>query len=159
MTQKIRKCPKCYGALESQKLPVSSGEDGALKLSVHDMPVLECAKHHRLPVHGDFMIWLIQEIRAREAQIAAGKEQGMLFKKHLCGECGKELASKPEQRQAFPFDMTYAGMPPFRVEIDMPLYKCTGCGKNQIRSIKELHDHVPGAVVGINDEAGFPHSG
>ena len=37
--------------------------------------------------------------------------------------------------------------------------KCTGCGKEQIRSTKDLHDHIPGAMVGINDTAGFPHSG
>ena len=33
------------------------------------------------------------------------------------------------------------------------------CGKEQIRSTKELHGHVAQAVVGINDAAGFPHSG
>jgi hypothetical protein len=149
----------CSGALAAQKLAGAAGEDGPLKLSVHDMPVLECPKHHRAPVHRDFMIWLIQEIRAREAQFAAGKEQGMLFKKHLCGECGKELSAKPERRQVFPFGLTYEDNPPFRLEIEMPLYKCTGCGKEQIRAVKDLHNHVPAAMVGINDAAGFPHSG
>ena len=41
----------------------------------------------------------------------------------------------------------------------MPLYKCTGCGKEQARSTKELHDHVAQAIVAVNDGAGFPHSG
>ena len=37
--------------------------------------------------------------------------------------------------------------------------KCTGCGKEQVRSTKDLHGRVPAAMVGINDGAGFPHSG
>ena len=149
----------CSGALEATRLPAASGEDGPLKISVRDMPVLECAKHHRAPPHRDFMLWLIQEIRAREAQFAAGKEQGLLFKKHLCGECGKELAAKPERRQTFGFELTYEDKAPFRLEVEMPLYKCSGCAKEQIRSAKDLHNHVPAAMVGINDAAGFPHSG
>ncbi len=159
MTQKIRNCAMCSGACEMKSLPGASGQEGALKLTVHGMPVLECPKHHRAPVHRDFMLWLIHEIREREPQFAAGKEQGMLFKKHLCGQCGKELAPKPERRQAFPFDLKYEDTAPFRLDIEMPLYKCTGCGKEQIRSVKELHNHVPAAMVGVNDDAGFPHSG
>ncbi len=149
----------CSGALEATRLPSASGEDGPLKIVVRDLPVLECAKHHRAPIHRDFMIWLIQQIREREPQLAAGKEQGMLFKKHLCGQCSKDLATKPERRQAYPFDLAYEDQGAFRLEIEMPLYKCTGCGMEQIRCAKDLHGHVPAAIVGINDSAGFPHSG
>ena len=136
-----------------------SGEDGPLKLTLLDFPVFACAKNHKAPVHRDFMLWLIQEIRAREAQIKAGKEEGMIFKKYLCGECGKELVSKPERRQAFPYELKYEELAPFRLQIEMPLYKCAGCGKEQLRSTKNLHGHVPSAIVGINDGVGFPHSG
>lgn len=149
----------CSGAFAASKLPVAAGEDGPLKLSVHDMPVLECAKHHRAPLHRDFMLWLIQEVRARETQVAAGKAQGMLFKKHQCGECGKDLGAKAERRQVFGFDLSYEETAPFRLEIEMPVYKCTGCAKEQIRCVGDLHNHVPAAMVGINDAAGFPHSG
>jgi hypothetical protein len=159
MALKIPHCARCSGACELKTLPSVSGEDGPLKLSVLQMPVFACAKNHNAPVHRDFMIWLIQEIRAREAQIAAGKEQGMILKKHLCGGCGKELAAKPERRQAFPYTLQYEGAPPFKLEIEMPLYKCTGCAKEQVRSTKDLHGHVPSAMVGVNDGAGFPHSG
>ena len=159
MALKIPHCARCSAACELKTLPSVSGEDGALKVTLLEMPVFACAKNHKAPVHRDFMLWLIQEIRAREAQIAAGKEEGMIFKKHLCGACGKELAAKPERRQVFPYELKYEDLKPFKLEIEMPLYKCTACGKEQIRSAKELHDHVPGAIVGVNDGAGFPHSG
>jgi hypothetical protein len=159
MALKIPRCAKCFTACELTTLPAVSGEAGPLKLSVMEFPVFACAKNHRLPLHRDFMLWLIQEIRAREAQIAAGKEEGMIFKKHLCGECGKDLAPKPERQQAFAYELKYEDQAPFKVQIEMPLYKCTACGREQIRSTKDLHGHVAQAIVGINDAAGFPHSG
>ena len=159
MNQKVRHCAMCSGACEEKVLASVSGEALPLKLTIHGMPALVCAKNHKAPVHRDFMLWLIQELRAREPQFAAGKEQGMLFKKHLCGDCGKELAPKPERRQVFPFELAYAETPPFKVEIEMPVYKCTGCSKEQIRALKDLHNHIPAAMVEINDAAGFPHSG
>ena len=159
MALKIPRCARCSGACELKTLPSVSGEDGPLKLTLLDLPVFACAKDHRAPVHSDFMIWLIQQIRAREPEIAAGKEEGMIFKKHHCGACGKALASKSERRQAYPYDLKYEELAPFKLQIEMPLYKCTGCGKEQIRSTKDLHGHVPMAMVGINDGAGFPHSG
>ena len=159
MALKVPRCARCSGACELKTLPSVSAEDGPLRLTLLELPVFACHKNHNAPVHGDFMIWLIHEIRAREAQVDAGKEEGMIFKKHLCGGCGKALAAKPERRQAFPFEMKYEELAPFMVQIEMPLYKCTGCGKVQIRSVKDLHGHVPMAMVGINDGAGFPHSG
>ena len=159
MALKIPHCASCSGACELKTLPSVSGEDGPLKLTLLELPVFACAKNHKAPVHRDFMLWLIQEIRAREAQIAAGREEGVIFKKHLCGGCGKELAARPERRQAFPYELKYAELAPFKLQVEMPLYKCTGCGKEQVRSTKDLHGHVPSAIVGINDGAGFPHSG
>ena len=159
MALKVPHCARCSGACELKALPSVSAEEGPLKLSLLEMPVFTCAKDHLAPVHGDFMIWLIQQIRAREPEIAAGKEEGMIFKKHLCGACGKALTPKFERRQAYPYELKYEELAPFKLQIEMPLYKCTGCGKEQIRSTKDLHGHVPMAMVGINDGAGFPHSG
>lgn len=159
MALKIPRCARCSSASQLSTVASISGEDGPLKLTLLDLPVFACEKNHRAPVHRDFMIWLIQEIRGREGQHAAGREEGMIFKKHLCGACGKELAPKPERRQAFPYELKYEELAPFKLQIEMPLYKCTGCGKEQLRSAKDLHAHVPGAMVGINDGAGFPHSG
>jgi DNA-directed RNA polymerase subunit RPC12/RpoP len=159
MVLKIPRCAKCSDANELKTLPSVTGLDGPLQLTVLEMPVFACAKKHKAPVHRDFMLWLIGEIRTREAQIAAGREEGMIFRKHLCSSCGKDLASKPERRQVFPYDLKYEELAPFKVQIEMPIYKCTGCGKEQIRSTKQLHDHVAQSVMGINDAAGFPHSG
>jgi DNA-directed RNA polymerase subunit RPC12/RpoP len=159
MALKIPRCARCSSACELAALPSVSAQDGVLKLSLLEAPVLLCSKNHKAPVHRDFMLWLIQEIRQREGQLAAGREEGMIFKKHLCGGCGKELGAKPERREAFSYELKFEELAPFKAQIEMPLYKCTACGKEQLRSVKDLHGHVAGAVMGINDAAGFPHSG
>ena len=121
MALRIPQCPRCSGACELKTLPSVSGEDGALKLSALDLPLFACVKKHHVPVQRDFMLWLIQEIRAREPRVPAGKQEGLLFKKHLCGACGKALAPRPERRQAFPFELEYEGLAPFRLELEMPV--------------------------------------
>src|SRR5262245_40537927 len=159
MALKVPHCPRCSGSMTMQTLAQVSGEDGPLKVTAQGMPVFACAKDHKVPVHGDFMIWLIREIKSRGEGLPAGKEQGMLFKKHLCGACGKELAAKPERRQAFPLEMKFEDAAAFKVDLDLPMYKCSGCGKEQLRSPKEIGGHAANAAVNINDSAGFPHSG
>jgi hypothetical protein len=159
MTLKIPHCPRCSGACQLKILASVSGADGPLKLTALGLPVFACAKSHHVPVHGDFMLWLIREIKGRGESLPVGKEQGMIFKKHFCAACGKELAGKSERRKAFPLEMKFEELAPFKVELDVPVYKCTGCGKEQIRSAKDLGGHVANAAVGINDAAGFPHSG
>jgi DNA-directed RNA polymerase subunit RPC12/RpoP len=135
-----------------------SAEDAPLKLTVTGMPAAKCAKGHAAPIDRDFMLWLIQELKIRGGSLAAGEAKGMVFKKYTCA-CGKELESKSEKRQSFPLDLAYQGAPAFRAELDMPVYKCTGCGKEQLRSTKELQGHTAQAIAALNDAAGFPHSG
>src|SRR5258705_11223626 len=158
MAMKIPRCARCSGARELKPLQSISAEHGPLKLTLLEMPVFTCAKNHKAPVHGDFMLWLIHEIRARGAQITAGKEEGMIFKKHLCGDCGKDLSSKPERRQAHTYELKYEELAPFKVQIEMPLYKCSGWGKEQLPATTHLHRHVPMSVFGINEASGFPDS-
>jgi hypothetical protein len=122
------------------------------------MPAAKCAKGHAAPIDRDFMLWLIHELKSRGAALPAGEAKGMLFKKYHCA-CGGELSSKSEKRQGYPVELAYQGAPGFKAEIDMPLYKCTACGKEQMRSSKELQGHTAQAIAALNDAAGFPHSG
>jgi DNA-directed RNA polymerase subunit RPC12/RpoP len=154
----IKHCPRCSNAVEMKTLDRMSAEDAPLKLSVSGMPAAKCAKGHAAPIDRDFMLWLIHELKGRGGALPAGEAKGMLFKKYHCA-CGKELEAKSEKRQSFPLDMTYQGAPAFKAEIEMPVYKCAGCGKEQLRSAKELQGHTAQAIAALNDAAGFPHSG
>jgi hypothetical protein len=154
----IKHCPRCNNAVEMKALDRLSAEDAPLKLSVSGMPCAKCAKGHAAPIDRDFMLWLINEVKTRGGALPAGEAKGMLFKKYTC-TCGKELAAKSDKRRSFPLDLSYQGAPAFKAELDMPVYKCTGCGKEQLRSAKELQGHAAPAIAALNDAAGFPHGG
>jgi hypothetical protein len=152
-------CRRCSGPVELKTLDRVSAENMPLKLTVTGMPVAKCRHGHPSPVDDDFMIWLIHELKDREGALPAGTEQGMLmFRKYVCG-CGKELAAKPERRRSFPLELAYEGTPPFQVELEMPVYKCTGCGKEQLHSHKAIQGITSRTIAVFNDAAGFPHSG
>ena len=97
-------------------------------------------------------------MKARGAALPEGNEKGMLFKKYSCA-CGAELPAKPERLESFPFELSHAAAPAFKAEIGMPLYRCAACGKEQLRSAKEVQGHTAHVIMSLNDAAGFPHSG
>jgi hypothetical protein len=154
----IKHCPRCSNPVEMKPLGSVSAEDAPLKLTVSGMPAAQCAKGHKAPIDRDFMLWLIHELKNRGGALPGAEAKGMLFKKYHCA-CGGELESKSEKRQSFPIDLTYQGTPTFKAAIDMPVFKCTKCGKEQLRSAKELQGHTSQAIASLNDAAGFPHSG
>ncbi|MGQ0545299.1 MAG: hypothetical protein ACT4P3_08210 [Betaproteobacteria bacterium] len=151
-------CRICGGAMALETID-ASGTDGTVKVSVRGMPAGKCPRGHAEPAEDEFMLWLMRELKERAAGLPAGAESGMLvFKKYRC-DCGKELAAKPERSQAFPFDLAYEGLPAFKAEMEVPLYKCTGCGKELARSHDSIRSHTSHAVARVHDAAGFPHYG
>jgi DNA-directed RNA polymerase subunit RPC12/RpoP len=145
--------------MEPTILGALAAADTPLALRVSGMPAAKCPKGHAAPIDRNFMLWLIHELKSRAGALPGGEEKGMLFKKYSCGACGKELAAKSERHQTYPFDLAYESTAAFKAEIDMPVYKCTGCGKEQLRSVKEVQKHTAQAIAALNDAAGFPHSG
>ncbi len=159
MTQKAKHCPRCSGAMEPAQVERVSAGDSPLKLHMLGFPVLKCAKGHSAPVHRDFMLWLLRELRDTCAPgVPGGEAKGMLFKKYHCA-CGAELPARPERAGTFAFDLAYPESPAFKAELEVAVYPCAKCGKAQARSAKELAGAVPETVAALNDAAGFPHSG
>jgi hypothetical protein len=158
MTAKPKLCARCSGAMSPATLDKVGAAESPVRLHLLGLPVLACAKGHRAPVHRDFMVWLMRELREKQVPaIPAGEAKGMLFKKYHCA-CGAELPTQAAREAAFAFDLAYAEAPAFRGEIEVPVYKCGGCGKEVARSAKELAGATPVAVAALNDAAGFPHS-
>ena len=153
----LKTCGMCRGATQLVSVDSVAGDSGPLKITVRGMPALKCAKGHAAPVHQDFLLWLLQETRERQASVPAAEAKGMLFKKYHCS-CGKELPGGAGERRTFAFDLAYEGAPGFKVDLEMPVYKC-GCGKEQLRSLDEVRKGVSNAMVDVCDRAGFPHSG
>jgi hypothetical protein len=159
MTAKVKLCAKCSGAMIPATLDKVSAGEPPVRLTMTGFPVFACPKGHHAPVHRDFMVWLMHELREKHVPaVPAGEAKGMLFKKYHCA-CGAELPAQPARNAGFAFDLAYAQSPAFKGEIEVPLFKCGSCGKEQARSAKEVAGAAPAAIAALNDAAGFPHSG
>ena len=150
-------CPRCSEAVQQKTLGIVSVVVTPLRLTVEDMPAASCAKNHSAPVDKDFMPWLMHELKGREAALPAAEETGRLVKKYLC-PCGKELAPHSERKHTFPLELAYPGYPSFTAAIEMPVYKCSGCGKLQLHSVKETQKYTSLAIAELSDAVGFPHA-
>jgi hypothetical protein len=150
-------CPRCSGGVEQKSLGIISVVVSPLRLTVEDMPAAGCAKNHSAPIDNEFMPWLAQELKGRGAALPAAEESRRLSKRFLCA-CGKDLAPHSERKQTFPLELAYAGYPSFTAAIEMPVYKCSGCGKPQLRSVKEAQKFTSLALGELSDAAGFPHA-
>ena len=151
-------CMRCNGEVKPATLDKVSAENKRLKITVTGMPVAKCRHGHASPFDNEFMLWLIRTLKEREGELPAGEEKGLIFKTYLCA-CGKELASNAERVASFPLGLAYEGAAAFKAELEMPVYKCSGCGKEQVRSLKTIRGHTSFAIARLNDAAGFPHSG
>lgn len=157
MATKLRACSQCRRETAPTSLEPVSGEEKTVTVTLHGLPILACPSGHRQFVHPEFPIWLLEQLLEKDtAKLPAGEEKGMLFKKFHCA-CGKELASKPDRQQTYPIDVALRDLAPFRVELTVPMYKCSGCGKEQLHSLKELQSRMPAALGHAFQEAKLAH--
>lgn len=140
-------CKQCDTSMQPQSISSVSGENGVLKVSIADFPVLVCERGHRNFLSGDFPLRLLKEITAREkALLPSGKKKGLLFSKYHCGKCG-ELLAVENQPRPFEFDVRLTDIPQLRVALTMPVYKCASCGQEQLRDQGEIEGLAPTALA------------
>jgi hypothetical protein len=160
MDASAKPCPACASPLKHTTLPLIAGNEPPLRLTVHGMPALACARAHVYFVKPDFALWLMNHlVDEDEATLPAGDATGLLFKAYLCHDCGKPLSAKPDHVHAFNLPLAYAGEPEFRVEVAMPVFRCDACGKEQIHSLGEVRKLTPAALVDAFKGAGIKATG
>lgn len=143
----IISCKQCNAPMQQRSIKTVSGEDGVLKVSLVNFPVLECERGHRKFIAGDLPVRLLREIAAREkGALPSGKKKGFLFSKYHCGKCGELLAAESQPRP-FEFDVELTGIPQFRVALTMPVYQCPSCGQEQLRDQGEIEGLAPPALA------------
>jgi DNA-directed RNA polymerase subunit RPC12/RpoP len=141
-------CPLCNRALVPGTLPEFSGDELPLSLAVRGMPILACEVPHRYFVNPEFPLWVMNHlVDEDEAKLPAGQAKGFLIKHYVCSECGKELAPKQDHRHSFHVPLKWKEGPEFEVILSMPVFKCTGCGQEQLHSLDEVRKLTPAALV------------
>lgn len=155
-----RPCPLCEAPLAPARLPHFSGDEAPLRVTLRAMPALQCATHHTYFVKPSFPLWLTQHLVTRdEAGLPTARSSGRFFRSYACAACGAKLAARPDHRYSFWFDLAFEGEAPFAVEITMPVFRCAGCGVEQIDSLDRLRALTPAALVHAFKGAGIKPPG
>lgn len=156
MTATNMTCKQCKAGMSLQPLDPAYGEQGMLKVTFIQLPALVCPNMHRHFAMQEFPILLLDRVAGKDMEtIPAGKKSGLLFKHYHCSACGAELEKGNGREETFDFDVALKDIPPFRVEMAVPLYKCSGCGKEQMRSLEEMQKLVPPAMAHAFKAAGL----
>jgi DNA-directed RNA polymerase subunit RPC12/RpoP len=141
-------CRQCKAAMALHPIDPVCGEDGPLKVTLIRMPAMVCPNTHRRFAMPRFPLMLLERVSQQHIDtLPEGKKSGLLFKKYQCGDCGADLEKGAGRDETFDFDVTLESLPGFRVELTAPLYKCTACGKEQLRGRDEIRQSLPAAMA------------
>jgi predicted RNA-binding Zn-ribbon protein involved in translation (DUF1610 family) len=158
MTTKPRRCPVCRGEASATTLDAISGEEGSLALTVRKMPVLQCAQGHKMFVHSDFPLLLLDHLLEQdEPQLPASEAKGLVFKHFHCSACGAELAGEAADKRTFHVAVELLEQPPFDVDLTLPVHRCPKCGHEQMHTLKETRNRTPAALAHAFKSAQIAH--
>lgn len=150
-------CKRCQGEIHLHSVAYADGEASPLKIRLHDLPVFKCEQGHKQFLSPQFPAQLLEHlVQQDEPELPAGEEKGLFKKHYLCESCGKELEAKPDHRHTFSLEVKLAELDPIGVDLTMPVYRCSGCGREQLHSLKEIRKLTPEALAHAFQAADIP---
>jgi hypothetical protein len=148
-------CYRCRSATSIEVLGPVSGEETQLSMTVHGLPVQVCENGHRHFTHTTGALQrLLRLAEEGSVQLPISSEKG-LFRRAVCADCGEVVERGSSQWQTFHVEMQLTELPPFGIDLTMPVYRCRGCGKEHVRSRKEIRERAPAALVRALRAAGI----
>lgn len=132
-------CSKCKGEMSPGIHEPFHGEEGGLRVTIHDMPYVACAEGHKRFVNVAFAAELLDLLRspATFEGIPAATKKGLFRKSYHCPDCARELPESHTGSRSQELVAELGKAQPFRVELSIPVYKCGSCGEEHIRSVDE----------------------
>ncbi len=148
MPNNLRRCPICKSETVQSRLEAIRGEETPLALTVKGLPVLECPQGHRLFPQPDFPLLLLDHLLEQdEPELPASEAKGLLFRHYHCTSCGAELGKAADYTHTFRVDIALADLPPFEVDLTLPVHRCDRCWREQLHSLKEVRSSTPAALA------------
>jgi DNA-directed RNA polymerase subunit RPC12/RpoP len=139
MTKPLAACSKCKGEMSPKVHGPFHGEEGGLRLTLTDMPYAACLQGHKRFLSASFSANLMDLMASPDTyrDLPAAVKKGLLTKHYHCAGCGQELPASPTARRAVEVAAEIGKARPFQVTVEVPVFKCGGCGKESVRSAVE----------------------
>lgn len=132
-------CAKCQGDMTVSRLDAFSGEERGVKVTLQGMPAAVCGQGHKrfvYPLLAGLLMDLAMETDHYKAVPSAVKK-GLFTKRYLCPGCAMELPLTPTGHQSQELQAEFKHVDPFKIVIEFPVYRCSGCGKESLHSSEE----------------------
>ena len=156
MTDADLRCFQCRATTSTEILGPVSGDEDPFTVTVHGLPVQVCENGHRQFTHSKAALQrLLCLTEEGDTPLPISVQKGHLLRRAACPDCGARLEKDSHERRTFHVEVQIASAPPFGIDVTMPLYRCRGCGKPQLRSRKEIRSHAPAALVRALGSAGI----
>jgi DNA-directed RNA polymerase subunit RPC12/RpoP len=153
----LKSCNRCHAETKTTIINFADGEADPLRLRLKEFPLRECCEGHRQFVRPEFAAELLLHLTEEdEPELPAGEEKGLIIKKYLCESCGEALEPKSDHRHTFSIDIKLKDLNPFGVDLSMPVYNCSACGREQLHSLKEVRKLTPTAMAHAFEAADIP---
>lgn len=139
MTKPLAPCSKCKGEMSMGVHEPFEGEEGGLRVSLAGMPYAVCAQGHKRFPSLAFSAELMDLVAGSGnfQGIPGAVKKGLFRKRFLCPGCGQDLPESPTSRQARELAAQVGKAPPFKAVVEVPVFRCGGCGQESIRSGEE----------------------
>lgn len=152
-----RPCHQCEAETTIRTIDTGEGCDEPLRLAIRSLPVAVCGEGHRQLVHPAFAAELLDHLTEKdEPELPSGEEKGLIRKHYQCEDCGAALEAREDHRHTFVVTVDLRDLDPFEVELTLPVYACSDCGKVQVHSLKEIRRHTPAALAHAFQSADIP---
>ena len=145
MTSGPKPCKTCGGETKITTLGLFRGEHGPVAILVSGMPAVVCAQGHKRFLHSgsaDQLTDLVADAEKFAPQPPAVR-RGWFSKRYHCNGCDAELPAVPTKKSERVLDASLKGAAPFKVVVEVALYKCEGCGREQVLT----NDEVAGSAA------------
>ena len=139
MSKPLAPCSKCKGQMSMTIHEPFQGEEGGLSLTIREMPCVVCDQGHKRFINVGFAAQLLDLMANPETfqGIPGARKKGLFRKSYLCPDCARELPESPTGQRAQEVAAEIGKAQPFKVVLSIPVYKCSSCGGEHIRSADE----------------------
>ena len=144
-----RRCMQCKGEMAMTALGPTTGEEQGVRMSIEGMPAMQCNEGHKRFIAPEFAVRMMESFLAAGplAPLDAAAEKGLLRKRLHCPGCGAELTAPATDRAQAKRTVPLQGIDAFTVRVELPKYRCAGCGKESLPPGKTLNDGLMKASV------------
>jgi hypothetical protein len=151
-------CRQCSADLTNFKLGRVEGDEGGIHVAIEGLPAVECTNSHKRFPSPEFPLEFIQRTLQSSALdgVIPAAEKGLFRKRLHCPSCGKQLPDEATRNNEGRAQIELPEVDPVTVELAVPLFRCSGCGKEASLAKSSVERGVMQAVANAFRSADIP---